>query len=215
MVMLKPLLTCTCWLITDQRIPPRMLDLNSLTDIELLDLIKGNNEYAFETIYDRYWRQLYSFAYKRVKSREVAEEIVQELLTNFWADRHKINIRSSFEGYIYTSVKHLVLNYFARETRRAVVFEDLYRRNTEEDNSTEQVILLHELHTTLAREVSHLPVKCRSVFELSRLQYKTNKEIALVLGISEKTVEGHLSKALKRLKISIGLTAITLISFLF
>ncbi len=191
-----------------------MSDLKSLTDIQLLSLIKADHEQAFEEIYARHWKQLYSFAYKRVRSREVAEEIVQDFLTNFWAGRHKIDIRSSFEGYVYTSIKHLVLNYFAREARRNVVFENLHRVNTDEDNSTEQVILLHELHHVIAREVSYLPVKCRSVFELSRMQNKTNKEIAAALGISEKTVEGHLSKAIKRIKMAVNVLLILCMSFI-
>jgi len=192
-----------------------MLDINSLNDLQLLDLIKADHEQAFEEIYNRYWKQLYSYAYKRVKSREVAEEIVQEFLTNFWASRHKLHIQTSFEGYIYTSVKHLVLNYFAREARKTVVFENIYTNASYLDNSTEEVISLHELHTVIAKEVSYLPVKCRSVFELSRMQNKSNKEIAQVLGISEKTVEGHLSKAIKRLKVSISIVLMAVVALCF
>jgi RNA polymerase sigma-70 factor (family 1) len=192
-----------------------MLDINSLNDIQLLDLIKADHEQAFKEIYNRYWKQLYSYAYKRVKSREVAEEIVQDFLTNFWASRHKLNIQISFEGYIYTSVKHLVLNYFAKEARKTEVFENIYTNASYLDNSTEEVISLHELHTVIAKEVSYLPVKCRSVFELSRMQNKTNKEIAQVLGISEKTVEGHLSKAIKRLKVTISFILIAIMAMYF
>ncbi|MFD1257547.1 RNA polymerase sigma-70 factor [Mucilaginibacter terrae] len=190
-----------------------MPDLKELTDIQLLDLIKTNQEPAFKEVYNRYWKHLYAFAYKRVKSREVAEEIVQDFLTNFWANRAKLHIQTSFEGYIYTSVKHLVLNHFAKEARKLVLFENLSMVGNAQDNSTEEVIQLRELRTVIAREVSYLPVKCRSVFELSRMQYKTNKEIANVLGISEKTVEGHLSKAIKRLKVSISLLVIAIVAF--
>jgi RNA polymerase sigma-70 factor (family 1) len=192
-----------------------MLDINSLNDIQLLDLIKADHEQAFKEIYNRYWKQLYSYAYKRVKSREVAEEIVQDFLTNFWVNRHKLNIQTSFEGYIYTSVKHLVLNYFAKEARKIEVFENIFTNTSYLDNSTEEIISLHELHTVIAKEVSYLPVKCRSVFELSRMQNKTNKEIAQVLGISEKTVEGHLSKAIKRLKVSISIVLMAVAALYF
>jgi RNA polymerase sigma-70 factor (family 1) len=189
-----------------------MPDLKELTDIQLLDLIKTDNEAAFKEVYNRYWKHLYAFAYKRIKSREVAEEIVQEFLTNFWANRNRLFIQTSFEGYIYTSIKHLVLNYFAKEARKLVMFENLSMAGNGKDNSTEEVILLHELHTVIAREVSQLPVKCRSVFELSRMQNKSNKEIARVMGISEKTVEGHLSKAIKRLKVGISLVVAAIVA---
>jgi RNA polymerase sigma-70 factor (ECF subfamily) len=72
------------------------------------------------------------------------------------------------------------------------------------DNGTEETILLNDLHISLEKEIIHLPLKCRSVFELSRKEYKTNKEIAALLGISEKTVENHLTKAIRRLRLSLN-----------
>ncbi|WP_342644415.1 RNA polymerase sigma-70 factor [Mucilaginibacter sp. CSA2-8R] len=186
-----------------------MLDVKILTDLQLLNLIKADHEPAFKELYCRYWKQLYAFAYNRVRSREVAEEIVQDFLTNFWLNRAKLNIQSSFEGYIYTSIKNLVLNYFAREARKSQMLENISVSSSVLDNSTEELIMLHELRLVITREVSQLPVKCRSVFELSRIENKSNKEIAQTLGISEKTVEGHLSKALKRLRLNLNALVVT------
>jgi RNA polymerase sigma factor (sigma-70 family) len=75
--------------------------------------------------------------------------------------------------------------------------------NADFDSSTEDEIMLRDLKNTIALEVSQLPDKCRSVYELSRIEHKSNKEIASHLGISEKTVENHLTKALKRLKLGL------------
>jgi len=189
-----------------------MLDVKILTDIQLLNLIQADHEAAFKELYCRYWKHLYAFAFNRVRSREVAEEIVQDFLTNFWLNRHKLHIQTSFDGYIYTSIKNLVLNYFAREARKSQMLENIGASMSALDNSTEEVIMLHELRSVITREVSQLPVKCRSVFELSRLENKSNKEIAQTLGISEKTVEGHLSKAIKRLRISLNMLAVVIIA---
>lgn len=189
-----------------------MLDVKILTDIQLLNLIQADHEAAFKELYCRYWKHLYAFAYNRVRSREVAEEIVQDFLTNFWLNRHKLNIQTSFEGYVYTSVKNLVLNYFAREARKSQLLENVSMTVSALDNSTEELIMLHELRSVITREVSQLPVKCRSVFELSRLENKSNKEIAQTLGISEKTVEGHLSKAIKRLRLSLNMLVLTVLA---
>jgi RNA polymerase sigma-70 factor (ECF subfamily) len=191
-----------------------MLDVKILTDTQLLNLIQADHESAFKELYCRYWKQLYAFAYNRVRSREVAEEIVQDFLTNFWLNRHRYNIQTSFEGYIYTSIKNLVLNYFAREARKSQMLENISISMSDSDNSTEEVIILHELRSVINREVSQLPVKCRSVFELSRLENKSNKEIAQTLGISEKTVEGHLSKAIKRLRLSLNMLMVTVFTVL-
>jgi len=189
-----------------------MLDVKILTDVQLLNLIQADHEAAFKELYCRYWKHLYAFAFNRVRSREVAEEIVQDFLTNFWLNRHKLHIQTSFDGYIYTSIKNLVLNYFAREARKSQMLENIGASMSALDNSTEEVIMLHELRSVITREVSQLPVKCRSVFELSRLENKSNKEIAQTLGISEKTVEGHLSKAIKRLRISLNMLAVVIIA---
>lgn len=193
-----------------------MLDVKNFTNVQLLNLIKADHEAAFKELYCRYWKHLYAFAYNRVRSREVAEEIVQDFLTHFWLNRHKLNIQTSFEGYVYTSIKNLVLNYFAREARKSQLLEKVSMNISALDNSTEELIMLHELRSVITREVSQLPVKCRSVFELSRLENKSNKEIAQTLGISEKTVEGHLSKAIKRLRLSLNMLVLTVMAaFIF
>ncbi|WP_448700244.1 RNA polymerase sigma-70 factor [Mucilaginibacter sp. AW1-3] len=178
--------------------------LKLLPDAELLALVKSDNMEAFEELYYRHWKNLYSFAYKRVRSKEISEEIVQDFLTNLWAGRKTLIIKTSFEGYIYTAVRNLVFNYIARETRRKAYshFVQLFKIDT--DNSTEETIDTRDLQQNIEKGLHDLPEKCRSVFELSRHENKSNKEIALELGISEKTVEGHLTKAIKRLRVTLN-----------
>jgi RNA polymerase sigma-70 factor (ECF subfamily) len=182
----------------------RQSDLNALTDIELLAMVKNDRMDAFEELYHRHWKKLYSFAYKRIRSKEITEEIVQDFLTNLWAGRKNIVVKTSFEGYIYTSIRNLVLNCIAKETRRNAYnsFVQLFR--TELDNTTEQTVYVRDFYYNLQMELSYLPEKCRSVFEMSRQENKSNKEIAAQLGISEKTVESHLTKAIKRLRVNLN-----------
>lgn len=179
-------------------------ELKLLPDDELLGLVRNDSMEAFEELYNRYWKSLYSFAYKRVRSKEISEEIVQEFLANLWAGRKKLVIKTSFEGYIYTAVRNLVFNYIAKETRRKAYshFVQLFKMDT--DNSTEETINTRDLQQNIEKGLHDLPEKCRSVFELSRHENKSNKEIALELGISEKTVESHLTKAIKRLRVTLN-----------
>jgi len=177
----------------------------SLPDNELLGLVKSDDSMeAFEELYHRHWKNLYSFAYKRVRSKEISEEIVQDFLTNLWAGRKTLVIKTSFEGYIYTAVRNLVFNYIAKETRRKAYghFVQLFRVDT--DNTTQETIDTRDLQHNIEKGLDDLPVKCRSVFELSRHENKSNKEIASELGISEKTVESHLTKAIKRLRVNLN-----------
>jgi len=180
------------------------IEFKLLPDIELLALVRNDSMEAFEELYNRYWKSLYSFAYKRVRSKEISEEIVQDFLANLWAGRKTLVIKTSFEGYIYTAVRNLVFNYIAKETRRKAYshFVQLFRIDT--DNSTEETINTRDLQQNIEKGLHDLPEKCRSVFELSRRENKSNKEIALELGISEKTVESHLTKAIKRLRVTLN-----------
>jgi len=179
-------------------------ELKLLPDGELLGLVRNDSMEAFEELYNRYWKSLYSFAYKRVRSKEISEEIVQDFLANLWAGRKTLVIKTSFEGYIYTAVRNLVFNYIAKETRRKAYshFVQLFKMDT--DNSTEETINTRDLQQNIEKGLNNLPEKCRSVFELSRRENKSNKEIALELGISEKTVESHLTKAIKRLRVTLN-----------
>lgn len=183
------------------------------TDIQLVELFGVGDIGAFEEIYNRYWLKLYAAAYKRLKEREIAKEIVQEFFTSFWINREHVKIRTSLQGYLFTSIKYLVLNHKRAEAVRNSYAEILLMVGNSFDNSTEENYYYKELLERVETEVNLLPPKCRNVFELSRKQYKTNKEIAELMGISEKTVENHLTKALRYLRVN--LNSLLLLTFLY
>ncbi|MEQ7798615.1 RNA polymerase sigma-70 factor [Pedobacter sp. ASV1-7] len=177
-----------------------MRNLKKLSDMELCALLVKSDNQAFEEIFNRYWSVLYSAAYKRLKSHEKTEEIVQDLFTLLWSKRENIQIHTSLSGYLLTTVRYLVLNHFQKESVRESYKNSLDPAHAY-DNSTEDTILFNDLKRNLEKEVNNLPPQCRSVYELSRNQHIVNHEIAALLSISEKTVEGHLTKAIKRLKV--------------
>ena len=181
-----------------------MGDVSTLSDDELLVLIKQDKLSAFKELYSRYWKELYADAYKRLSSKELAEEIVQELFTNLWVQRHARQINSTVGGYLHSTVTNRVIDQYRKEVVRNRHREAMMVVHSEADNATEDAIMLRDLTYAIETEVSLLPDKCRQVYELSRNEYKSNKEIALMLGISEKTVENHLTKALKRLRVGLG-----------
>jgi RNA polymerase sigma-70 factor (ECF subfamily) len=181
-----------------------MGDFTKLSDNELVVLLKQDKLRAFKELYGRYWKKLYGEAYKRLKSKESAEEIVQEIFTNLWLKRHSLQITTTVGGYLYSIAGNRVIDRYRQELVRTKYKEAFWAVHSETDNSTEDAIMLRELTYTIETEVRQLPDKCRSVYELSRNEQKTNREIALQLGISEKTVENHLTKALKRLRIGLS-----------
>jgi len=181
-----------------------MTDYAKLSEVELVELLRDDELGAFKEIYKRYWKKLYGAAYKRLRSKELSEEIVQELFTNLWFKRHSFHINHGVDAFLYASVMHLVIDHFRKESVREKYREAFKVIHSDTDNSTEEQILLKDLTDTLELEINQLPDKCRSVYTLSRKEHKSNKEIALYLGISEKTVENHLTKALKKLQLGLS-----------
>lgn len=191
-----------------------MTEYNKLSEKELVDYLKQDKLSAFKEIYERYWKPLYGAAYKRLKSKELSEEVVQELFTNLWIKRHTLNISNGVSGYLYNAVIHQVIDHYRKELVREKYKQAFRVIHSDMDNSTEEAIMLKELTETIESEIRLLPDKCRSVYELSRKEHKSNKEIAAALGISEKTVENHLTKALKRLQLGLSNYNVLLVSLL-
>lgn len=172
------------------------------TDEFLVEKLSQGDRHAFEKIYLKYWDKLYSSVYKRVRNGEVAEEIVQDFFIYLWEKRSAIVIHTSFEAYIHTAVRYQVLNYLQKEITRNNYKSTL---GTEESYSNETLdqVYLNELNKIIENEIAQLPEKCQHVFRLSRQENLNTKEIAERLAISTKTVENHLTKALKILRINL------------
>jgi len=179
-----------------------MEDLAKLSDEDLFNACIEGSESSFEELYNRYWYKLYAEAIRRIKKPEVAEEIVQDLFTSIWLNRSKIKIHTAVGGYLFTSIRYLVIGFLQKELVRKN-YKEYFKGNFKDyDNSTEIRIAFNELQGHIDNHVSLLPERCRYIYELSRKEFKSNKEIAALLGISEKTVENQLTKALGRLKVA-------------
>lgn len=176
-----------------------MSDLEEFSDAELLSLMQKDEMSAFIEIYNRYWDRLFYAAYKRVRNTEACEEIVQDIFISFWSKRNNLIMSVGLSNYFFTATKNQVIDYYRKlairnEFKSKLVLMDY-------DNSNEQTVLLRDLQRHVDELIEQFPDKCRSVYLMSRTEHKSNKEIAEYLNISEKTVEGHLSKAFKILRL--------------
>ncbi len=170
------------------------------TDQYLLENISTDAS-AFEEIYNKYWQSLFSYAYKRSGSKEIAEEMVQELFTKLWERRKCLKISNNNLGtYLFTAVKYTLVNYYqAKKVRNVFMEQSLNKLNAE--NTTEQHVFFKELSQNFENAVNTLPEQCRKIFKLSREEHYSMKEIACQLNISPKTVENHLGRAVKVIKV--------------
>ncbi len=169
----------------------------------LQNLHKGDDK-AFTEIYDRYWKKLFYIAAHKLQNLAEAEEVVQDIFLDLWKRRTEVNITSCLSSYLAVCVKYKVINVLAKRTLQ--LRYQLYNSHQSHlcDHSTEQAIQFEALKEQLLKETAKLPHKCRLVFQLSREKGYSHKQIAARLGISEKTVESHLSKALRTLRLGLS-----------
>jgi RNA polymerase sigma-70 factor (ECF subfamily) len=170
---------------------------NELSDLELIELLKAKDQGAFAEIYSRYWNKLMAIAYNHTKDKSAAQEIVQELFIGLWNRRDQLEILN-IGNYLATAIKFSIYKQIDKEKRRREVENNgtgFY--NYSEDEEKIEAKFLQEYINGL---VEQLPEKCRLVFNYSRVQGLSIPEIANEMNISEKTVEGHLTKGLKTIK---------------
>ena len=174
--------------------------LDELSDEALLLLIKDGNKRAFECIYNRYWKKLFIASYKRIRSEEIAKEILQEIFVGFWCKRSQIEIHKSVYNYLYTALKYSILDYIRASSVRKSYADEILKSASEYDTTTIEQISYNDLANNLEIQISKLTEKCRLIFNMSRKENYSIKEIAQKLNISTKTVENQLHKALKNLR---------------
>ncbi len=174
----------------------------SLSDEELFFRMKQKDEKAFDELYKRCSPILIEAASKRLQSRESAEDIVQDLFLSFYLKSNTLEFTVSLRAYLHTALKYKVLN-----VMRSRVVRDKYRRafflKDYCKNDFATVIELKESKERIDRTLKSLPTQCRRVFELSRNEDFSYKDISGNLGISVSTVEKHVSKALKVLRANV------------
>ncbi|HWK03277.1 MAG TPA: sigma-70 family RNA polymerase sigma factor [Puia sp.] len=173
-----------------------------ISDGELLHSIKtDDNAAAFETLFSRYWNGLYTKACQRV-DKEVAKDLVQEVMTTLWRRRKEIFTFEDGEigRYLFTAVKYRVISHYAytaAEIKNSAVFEML------SDHTPPNSMETKELSGLIESEIKQLPARMQQVFRMSREEDLSIADIASRLNISEQTVKNQLTEALKRLRASI------------
>jgi len=159
---------------------------------------------TFRSVYDRYWEELYRKAYKRLNDQEAAEDIVQNIFVELWQNRGKTAIEKSIGDYLFGALKNKILLHFRTGYRRAEHSQYLSLRAMENDDSLEKRIIYVDFLDQIDGLLKRLPPKSQKVFTLKKENFLTNKEIALKLGISEKTVEYHIKYATDFLRTNCG-----------
>ena len=167
----------------------------------MADLRSGSVK-AFEQIFRTHWHPLYRIAKSKLRSHEEAEEVIQNIFSTLW-EKREILLITNLTHYLHVALRNRILNIL-----RDKITQDRYSDYCQAfvprgENATENLVAYGDLRAAVDLAVSHLPEKSREVFRLSRLEGRSNAEIAKLLKVSEKSIEYHLTRSLKELKVQL------------
>lgn len=162
-------------------------------------LIKGN-EKAFHTLYQKYHRGLHAFALGLVKSKEMADEILQEVFMAVWINNESLNPDGSFKSYIFTIARNKALNFLQKAANTHKLRDEIFYKSQVSRNDVEDYLINSEYALLREKAVNSLPEKRKLIFQMSREKGMSYDDISRELGISMSTVKNQMSKALLQIK---------------
>jgi RNA polymerase sigma-70 factor (ECF subfamily) len=172
------------------------------SDRELISRLKHDDIEAFNQLFYGYSSKLYHFAYGYLKSKEDAEEMVQEIFTKIWDKRAKIKEEYEFRSYLFSIAFNYIKKYFRSKALINKYTESVVASGLENQHS-ELDVNYASLKLRVDQLVEQMPEKRRMVFCKSRFEGKSSHEIAEEMLISQSTVENHLNQALRFLRLQI------------
>ncbi|WP_157307214.1 sigma-70 family RNA polymerase sigma factor [Chitinophaga tropicalis] len=181
----------------------RIHPASTYTDKYLWDLIRADSVDAFNEVYNRYWDLVFRITLKRLHVKEIVEEIVQDAFIVLWEKRHELQV-DSLKNYLLAITRYAVFHYISRQQTIAARMGEMRQEEQTTNNNIEDIVnsrLLLQLVDSMAEE---LPEKSKQVFRHNKLQGYTVMQTAEAFNISPKTAEGHLTKALKTLRLKLG-----------
>jgi RNA polymerase sigma-70 factor (family 1) len=174
---------------------------DELSDEVLLQHLKAASEPAFKTLYRRYWRKCFTMAFRKTGVKSVAEDITQTIFVSLWEKRNELFILH-LEAYLFTGVKYQVFKYIESQLVRTK-YESQLDAPVLSENSVEPSVFLSDLTHALDAAILQLPEKTQQIYTLSRIENLSHKAIATQIAVSEKTVEYHITQALKFLRVAL------------
>nr|WP_321411964.1 RNA polymerase sigma-70 factor [uncultured Carboxylicivirga sp.] len=191
-----------------------MTESKRLSDILLVDKLHGGDMDAFDLIFDKYGNRLFAFAISYLKSKEEAEELVQDVFLKLWENKSKLKKESSLKSYLFTIAYHKMCNLFRQKQQhdKYILSEEYKKEGT---INLEEQIEFKETLNEIDKIIDLLPQRQKQIFIKSRKEGKSSREIAEELQISPATVDNQISTALKFLRKHIPEANLGLILYYF
>jgi RNA polymerase sigma-70 factor (ECF subfamily) len=159
---------------------------------------------SFDFIYTEHYASLFKYAYTIVSDEVLAEEMVHQVFLKMLEKNDSVIISTSLKSYLYRSVHNECLNYIKHEKVKEAHIANTHTRLNYHTETPSRTMQYKELKEVLHAAINELPEQCRTIFQMSRFDELKYAEIAIELGISIKTVENQIGKALKKLRVQLA-----------
>jgi len=159
-----------------------------------------NNDSSIDELFNYYYPRLFNFSRSILKIEDGIDDILQEVFVKIWQNRRNIKSTDTFNAYIFTITRNLLLNELRRRINSNSLKEEIRKFSTAPEYSLNKTIEYREMQEKVDTVINELPGRQKEIFVLSRKNGLSHKEIAEKLGIKTKTVEYHISLAIKHIK---------------
>src|SRR5690606_22337679 len=170
-----------------------------VSDQDLFNSIKTDNQRALKELMDRYWRSMFLMAASVLKDRSLSEENVKEEFINIWNKRASIEITQSFKIYLFACTRYQI---YKQVKQKKLVQIDInqFHELIPDPYTPQHTLEYRDLLDRLEILINKLPPRCREIYQMRRDENLSQNEIAEKLQISRKSVENQMTIALKKLK---------------
>lgn len=174
---------------------------------EILKRIACDDEQAFASLYNLYHEKLIRFSYSITRSKQNAEETVEDVFVNIWCNRSKISDIKDITVYLYTAVKNRSLNVLSKKSYEIITepYHFLHIELKPLVQTPYETFITREMIENMHAAIETLPARCKMIFKLVREDGLQYKEVASILNISVKTIDAQMAIAVKRICTALGL----------
>jgi RNA polymerase sigma-70 factor (ECF subfamily) len=171
-----------------------------LNEKELLLQVAEGNEFAYKQIFTNYWDQIYSTALVFTKSKEMSQDLTQDVFARIWIKKEKLKDVADFKSYLFITARNVIIDRLRKKVFSAGNQIYLTEYFAESDPSPDDRVELKEMEEIILRGIHILPARQRKAFYLSRIEGLRHDEIASRMGISKQSVKSYIVRAICNLR---------------
>jgi RNA polymerase sigma-70 factor (ECF subfamily) len=182
-----------------------MLKYKEISNDELVSLLKASDHSAYTEIYNRYFQLIYIHAYKKLQDKEQAKDVVHDVFAYLWFKRERISQVNDLAAYLFTATRNKIFDLFAHEKVEQKHYDSLQNFHTRNTTyPTDEQARERDFKAYIDKQIANLPPKMRQIFELSRKDQLSYKEIAERLETTENNVSKQVNNAVRILRTKLG-----------